>query len=133
MGLAFPIALHIAASSAVSLTAFDLARRVGRLYSSNVLGAIGALIGGFVLIPLRNACRPYRAGCRIRCKRRRSDRESHPKRRRLQVAAAVAALVFVVLAREVPDPFRAAYARRYGRDMREFWREEARKRRSACT
>ena len=58
MGLAFPIALHIAASSAVSLTAFDLARRVGRLYSLNVLGAIGALIGGFVLIPLLERVSP---------------------------------------------------------------------------
>jgi spermidine synthase len=124
MGLGFPVALHIA-SSASSLSAFDIARRVGRLYSLNVCGAIiGALVGGFVLIPTLGTrvalivlAAAYGASAILLIAR-------HPQRGRLLVTAAVAAVAFVLLAREVPDPFRAAYARRYGVDMREFWREE---------
>ena len=39
-------------------------------------------------------------------------------------ALAAAVVLFGVLADRVPDPFAAAYSRRYGDDMREFWREE---------
>ena len=54
MGLGFPIAIRIAASPGIGDTVASIARRVGRLYSLNVLGAIGgALLGGSVLLPLR--------------------------------------------------------------------------------
>jgi len=51
MGLAFPIALHLVAAGNQGDPPARLARRVGRLYSTNVVGAIiGALLGGFLLL-----------------------------------------------------------------------------------
>ena len=125
MGLSFPVALQLAASQTSSTAALDLARRVGRMYSLNVLGAIvGALVGGFVLIPLLGTRRAlitmgalYGASALLLLWR-------HPRRARLMALAGAAAVAFALLARAVPDPFSAAYERRYGRDMREFWREE---------
>lgn len=125
MGLGFPIALRIAASPSAGDLAQTVARRVGRLYSLNVVGAIvGALIGGFLLLPLLGTRRAlialgavYGASALILIVR-------HPRRSRLLPALAVGAIAFGVLATRVPDPFAAAYARRYGQDMREFWREE---------
>ena len=58
MGLAFPIAIHLAAADARLDSAAGLALRVGRLYSTNVMGAIvGALLGGFLLLPWLGARR----------------------------------------------------------------------------
>jgi spermidine synthase len=48
----------------------------------------------------------------------------HRQRARLLAFSGVAALAFAYLSTHVPDPFAAAYARRHGQDMREFWREE---------
>jgi spermidine synthase len=125
MGLAFPIAIRIAASPSAGDGAATIARRVGRLYSLNVFGAIaGALIGGFVLLPLLGTRRAlialagtYGASAFVLIL-------SHPRRRRLIGALAVGVVAFIGLAARVPDPFAAAYTRRYGADMREFWREE---------
>jgi spermidine synthase len=124
MGLSFPIALRIAASPTAQDSAGTVARRVGRLYSLNVLGAIvGALLGGFVLLPLLGTRRAliavaalHGASAFILILRR--------PRPRLVALLAGAVAVFLVLADRVPDPFNAAYQRRYGQDMREFWREE---------
>jgi spermidine synthase len=90
-----------------------------------VLGAIsGALIGGFVLLPVLGTRRAlialaamYGASAVLLVWR-------HPNRVRLFAGLGVSAVAFGLLAGEVPDPFAAAYARRYGHDMREFWREE---------
>jgi spermidine synthase len=126
MGVGFPIAIRLASSHAGDLdSAASAARRVGRMYSLNVLGGIaGALLGGFVVLPLAGARRAlvalaalYGASAVVLVWR-------HPKRYRLLAGIAAASIAFAALAARVPDPFRAAYARRYGEDMREFWREE---------
>lgn len=125
MGLGFPIAIHIAASPAAGDSAATIARRVGRLYSLNVLGAIaGALIGGFLLLPLLGTRRALITLAAVSGASAALLVASHPRRNRLVTAFAVAVVVFVVLANRVPDPFAASYGRRYGGDMREFWREE---------
>jgi spermidine synthase len=125
MGLSFPIALHLAASPVVGDGPGAVARRVGRLYSLNVMGAIGgALVGGFVVLPLLGTRRAlvvlaalYGASALLLVARR-------PRPRPLLVRLAVAAALFALLVPRVPDPFVAAYERRHGRDMREFWRDE---------
>ncbi len=125
MGLGFPIALHIAAAPVAGEGPSAVARRVGRLYSLNVLGAIGgALFGGFVVLPLLGTRRAliamaalYGASALVLVLR-------HPRRRLWLGLTGASALIFAGMAANVPDPFEAAYARRYGRDMREFWRDE---------
>ena len=125
MGLGFPIAIRIGASPKIGETAASIARRVGRLYSLNVLGAIaGALLGGFVLLPLLGTrmglialAASYGASAAILV-------VGHRHWARMLMLLAGGALLFVTLAARVPDPFVAAYARRHGRDMREYWREE---------
>jgi spermidine synthase len=125
MGVGFPIAIHLAGSRALGDSPARIAQHVGRLYSLNVLGGIvGALCGGFVVLPLMGSRRAlvflaalYGASALLLMWR-------HPRRPRLVMVAAVCVAAFVYLASRVPDPFAAAYARRHGRDMREFWREE---------
>ncbi|HUE85288.1 MAG TPA: fused MFS/spermidine synthase [Vicinamibacterales bacterium] len=125
MGLAFPIALHLATAAERRDAPAVLARRVGRLYAVNVVGAIlGALLGGFLLLPLLGARRAlivmgalYGASALLLV-------WGHPARPRLLGVAGVSAVAFGFLAVEVPDPFAAASARRHGQDLREFWREE---------
>lgn len=124
MGLGFPIALRLAAQPAPGDTTAAVATRVGRLYSLNVVGGIvGALIGGFVMLPWLGSRRAlivlagvYGASALLLVLR--------TERRRLLAPLAVAAVAFALLVPRVPDPFAAAYTRRYGADMREFWREE---------
>jgi spermidine synthase len=125
MGISFPIAIRIAATPADGESASSIARRVGRLYSLNVIGAIaGALIGGFVLLPwlgsrdaLIALAAVYGASALILI-------AHHTRRTRLVGLLAAGVVIFAVLAPLVPDPFVAAYRRRYGSDMREFWRED---------
>ena len=126
MGVSFPVAIRVAAAHMThGGSATAAARRVGQMYSLNVLGAIaGALLGGFVLLPLLGARRAlillaavYGASALLLVVR-------HSQRVRLLGMLAIAAVAFVFVANRVPDPFRAAYVRRYGQDMREFWREE---------
>jgi spermidine synthase len=125
MGLAFPIAIQLAWAGDRVASPTLLARRVGRLYSTNVIGAIaGALLGGFVLLPVFGARRAlivmaglYGASALLLV-------WGHPSRNRLLAAVAVSVAAFGALAVNVPDPFAAAYVRRHGQDVREFWREE---------
>ena len=125
MGLSFPIALHLAAAPTPRDVADLIARRVGRIYSLNVLGAIaGALLSGFLILPILGARRALIAMAALYGASALLLAAVHPRRRRVFMALAVPAAVFVLLAMRVPDPFTAAYERRYGRDMREFWREE---------
>jgi spermidine synthase len=125
MGLAFPIAIHLAAAGDRIDSPTLLARRVGRLYSINVLGAIvGALLGGFLLLPWLGARRALIVMAALYGASALLLVWGHPSRRRLLGAVAASLALFVWLATEVPDPFAAAYARRHGQDMREFWREE---------
>jgi spermidine synthase len=125
MGISFPIALHLVASAAVGDGPSAVARRVGRLYSLNVLGAIGgALMSGFVVLPLLGTRRALVAIAALYGASALLLVAGHPRHRRLLVRLAVIGVLFVALAPRVPDPFAAAYERRYGRDMREFWRDE---------
>jgi spermidine synthase len=125
MGLSFPIALHLAALPTPRDAASLVARRVGRIYSLNVLGAIaGALLSGFFILPMLGARRALIAMAAIYGASALLLAAAHPQRRRLAIALTGPAVAFVLLAPRVPDPFAAAYERRYGRDMREFWREE---------
>lgn len=125
MGLSFPVAIHLAAAPVATESAPVVARRIGRLYSLNVLGAIvGALIGGFALLPLLGTRRGIIAMAAVYGLSALLLVWHHPRRVRLLAVTAAATVAFIALAREVPDPFAAAYERRYGQDMREFWREE---------
>jgi spermidine synthase len=125
MGLAFPIAIHLGASPRAGESAPDTARRVGRLYSVNVIGAIaGALIGGFVLLPLLGTRLALVALAALYGASGVVLMWPHPKRVRLLGLCAASGVLVAVLASAVPDPFAAAYQRRHGGDMREFWREE---------
>ena len=125
MGLAFPMAIHLAASPLSGESARATAQRVGRLYSLNVLGAIvGALTGGFVLLPLLGTRRALIAMAALYGASALVLIGKHPRRGRLTILAMASAVVFAYLAAKVPDPFVAAYARRHGQEMREFWREE---------
>jgi spermidine synthase len=125
MGIGFPMALRIAAAPSAGDLAGTVARRVGRLYALNVIGAIGgALVGGFVLLPLLGTRAALVAMAATYGASAFALAWRHPARTRLLGGLAVAAVAFAALARIVPDPFQAAYARRYGQDMREFWREE---------
>ncbi len=125
MGLGFPIALHLAAAPKAGDQIGAVAQRVGRIYSLNVLGAIiGALVSGFVILPSLGTRRALVAMAAVYGASALLLAVGHPQRRRLLIALAAPAVVFLALIPRVPDPFTAAYERRYGRDMREFWREE---------
>jgi spermidine synthase len=124
MGIGFPTAIRIAASPSAGDSAASIARRVGKLYSLNVLGAIaGALLGGFLVLPalgtqhgLIALAAAYGGSALILVAKYRN--------RMMLTILAGGIVAFVLLAVRVPDPFVAAYARRHGQDMREFWREE---------
>ena len=124
MGVSFPVALR-AGAGARAAAGVDTAGIVGRLYAANVGGAIaGALAGGFLLIPqfgtrgaLIAAASLYVATAALLAVRL-------TERTRFLSGAAIATAAFIVVALRVPDPFVAAFARRYGTDMREFWRDD---------
>jgi spermidine synthase len=124
MGIAFPIALRAAlGAKAEQMDARLTAARVGRLYAFNVAGAIaGALIGGFVLLPLLGTRQALIALSALYIVAGWPIALLRPRRPALIAAAAFGTLLFAIAANRAPDPFNAAYARRYGRDMREFWR-----------
>ena len=124
MGIGFPLALGMAARSGDAIDRGELARRIGRLYSLNVAGAIlGSLVGGF----------PAAAESR---QRERADRARRDVRGvgpvvlvarrgcRRWGAAVVIATAFFLVARDLPDPFKVAIDRRYGNLLLEFWRDE---------
>ena len=125
MGLSFPIALRIGAAPLPGDRAAASARRVGRLYAVNVIGAIvGALLGGFWLLPLLGTRWALVVMAALYGATAALLLAAHPRRGPLVGALAAGAVAFLLLAPRVPDPFAAAYARRYGAELREFWREE---------
>jgi spermidine synthase len=136
MGVSFPIALRagvppkLASNSAraeadAGAGAARTARSVGLLYAANVGGAIaGALIGGFVLLPQLGTRVALIASAGIYVVTAALLVVRVPKRAPVFARAVVGTLVFAVLAIRTPDPFVAAFARRHGTDMREFWRDE---------
>jgi spermidine synthase len=124
MGISFPIALRLGIGGAAR-DAASTGRRIGRLYAINVTGAIaGALLGGFVMLPqlgtrgaLVGTAAVYVATACLLAVRYRSQRL-------LLTATALGVVAFAIGAVRVPDPFAASFERRYGRDMREFWRHD---------
>jgi spermidine synthase len=124
MGIGFPLALGIAARATEPGRPRELTRRIGRLYSLNVAGAIaGSLAAGFVLLPRAGSVNTLIAlgalllasGVMVLAVRRSAARLA---------GAAVLAVVFVLIAHDLPDPFKVAIDRRYGRELMEFWRDE---------
>lgn len=122
MGVGFPLALGIAASETTD--ARTLARRVGRLYSLNVAGAIlGSLAGGFLLLPWAGSLNTLLvlgalflgSGVMVLASRRTLWRAG---------SGLVLMTAFFLVARDLPDPFKVAIDRRYGNQLLEFWREE---------
>jgi spermidine synthase len=117
MGFAFPIALALWTQTGED----GASRPVGTLYAANVVGGIaGAVIGGFVLLPWLGSRRAlivlagvYLAAALVLLLRLRRP-----------LGAVALAIVFVLSARMVPDPFEAALARRHGPGERIVWKEE---------
>jgi spermidine synthase len=126
MGLSFPIALRAALGvKAEARDAPATARRVGELYALNVAGAIaGALLGGFVALPQLGTRQALMAMASLYVAAACIVALGRPRRRGLIAAAALGVMVYGLAAARAPDPFDAAYERRYGRDMREFWRHD---------
>ena len=124
MGIGFPLALGIAGRRAEGDRHQDVARRVGGLYALNVAAAIaGSLGAGFVLLPWLGSVRAllvlaalFVASGMWLVLTRRSVAHTG-------VAAVVVALAGFV-AVDFPDPFQVAIDRRYGDQLREFWRHE---------
>lgn len=119
MGYAFPVALALWVRP--SQAGRGDARPVGRLYSANVLGGIvGAVAGGFVLLPRLGSRRALIA---LGLLYLLTSVVLFGLRRRWTAAAAVVA-AFAVAAPFVPDPFAVTLERRHGREARLFWHEE---------
>jgi spermidine synthase len=133
MGIGFPLALGLAAQASDAGAAGEtgdageqrrLTRRIGRLYSLNVAGAIvGSLAAGFLLLPRVGSVKTLIAlgavfvfsGLLVLVSRRSVWRFG---------GALVLVTAFVLIARDLPDPFRVAIDRRYGTQLLEFWRDE---------
>ncbi|HUQ86291.1 MAG TPA: fused MFS/spermidine synthase [Vicinamibacterales bacterium] len=128
IGVGFPLALGMAARATAADEVGDasagLARRIGRLYSLNVAGAIvGSLLGGFLLVPRAGSLNSMIAlgalflvsGLGVLVSRRGVRRWA---------PAALLAAAFFFIARDLPDPFHVAIDRRYGNLLLEFWRDE---------
>ena len=124
MGIGLPLALGIAGRRSDADREEDVARRVGVMYSLNVAGAIaGSLAAGFVLLPrigsvnalIALAAMLVASGLWLSLTRRTAAQ--------LVASAAILGL-FIVVSRELPDPFKVAIDRRYGDQLLEFWRHE---------
>ena len=111
MGIGFPLALGIAG-----------ARRVGLLYALNVAAAIvGSLAAGFILLPRLGSVTALvvLAGMFVV-----SGIWLALAAGRRWIAAVAAAVAFIYLANDFPDPFKIAINRRYRDQLMEFWRDE---------
>jgi spermidine synthase len=133
MGAAFPIGLHLWASSSERPQGTrgghpqvsQIARRIGVFYSINVAGSIlGSLVAGFLLLPRVGsrwsiavlATLSFGAGLLLLF-------ASEGRRSTRVLAGVVAALVFSVAVWRSPDPFDQFVAQRYPR-QRIVWQEE---------
>ena len=124
MGIGFPLALGIAGRRSDADHDEDVARRVGVMYSLNVAGAIaGSLGAGFLLLPRIGSVNALIAlsamfvasGLWLTLTRGTVAR---------WIGSAAILGVFIVVARELPDPFKVAIDRRYRDHLLEFWRHE---------
>jgi spermidine synthase len=127
MGLSFPIALRLGAVRDVSTSSDRAAvgRNIGRLYALNVAGAIaGSLAGGFLIVPWLGVRRGLILLSAVYALSALAVVAVHPARRRLAAAVGAGLMIFALAAARVPDPFDAAFERRHGSDLREYWRSE---------
>jgi spermidine synthase len=126
MGLALPMALRVGAlRDAAGLSADALARGIGRLYALNVTGAIlGALAGGFVVLPLLGSHRGLVAMAALFVLAALTLVVVHPTRRALYPGTIVCLMVFAVAAARVPDPLSVTFERRHGGGLREIFRDD---------
>jgi len=126
MGLALPMALRLGAlRDAAGLSGAAIARGIGRLYALNVTGAIlGALAGGFVVLPLLGSHRGLIAMASLFLVAALALVAVHPSRRRLLPGAALGIIVFILGAARVPDPLAVTFERRHGGGLREIFRDD---------
>jgi spermidine synthase len=124
MGIGFPLALGIAGRRAEGDRHQDVARRVGGLYALNVAAAIaGSLGAGFVLLPWLGSVRALLVLAALFVASGLWLVLTRPSVAHTGAAAVVVALAGFV-AVDFPDPFQIAIDRRYGDQLREFWRHE---------
>jgi spermidine synthase len=124
MGAGLPLALGIAGRRSESDREADVARRVGVMYSLNVAGAIaGSLGAGFLLLPRIGSVNALVALAAMFVASGLWLFLSRPIVARWAASAAILAL-FIIVSRELPDPFKVAIDRRYGDRLLEFWRHE---------
>lgn len=121
MGVGFPLALGIAERASAP---DQIARRVGSLYSLNVAGAIlGSLATGFLLLTRAGAVNTLIILGALLVVSGMGVLARVPGRWKWAPSTVFAA-IFLLLARDLPDPFRVAIDRRYGNELLEFWRDE---------
>ena len=125
MGIGFPLALGLAARSSAVFDRGEIGRRVGRLYSLNVAGAIlGSLVGGFLLLPRAGSVNALIGLAALFVASGLIVAVVQKRRVSSWGAAIVLVTAFVLVARDLPDPFRVAIDRRYGNQLLEFFRDE---------
>jgi len=125
MGIGFPIALGIAAPGGGDGSRTEVGRRVGLLYAMNVAGAIaGSLAAGFLLLPWLGSV-PTLIALAALFVASGVWLVAATSSRRHWAALAGLVLVFGVVARGMPDPFKVAIDRRYGDILLEHWRDES--------
>lgn len=124
MGLAFPIALRAWSGSGDPADP-ALARRIGGAYAVNMVGAIaGAILGGFVLLPLfgSQVSLELMAAVYVASGLLLATRAASPRRLLVPVAAAVA--LCAGLGGMQQDLFAVTIGRRYPRGEVVLWRDE---------
>lgn len=127
MGLGFPIGVRVwtLQPPVPDPGQGEVARRVGAIYSANVLGAIaGSIVAAFVLLPALGSRGALVAMAGLYLLSGLVLAAARGPRGRALATAAAAALLFAAAAAAVPDPFAAALRRRHGPTEQILWREE---------
>jgi spermidine synthase len=121
MGATFPFALRLWLGD----TASAVGRRVGLLYALNVCGAVaGALMGGFVLLPLLGSRQSLLVLAAVYVASGGLVIAAFEGRRALLRRMPMAAALFAAAALTLPDLYAAIVARRYGSGERVVFRAE---------
>jgi spermidine synthase len=121
MGASFPLALQVSAGAGG--TAGEVARRIGRLYAANVLGAVaGSLLGGFLLLPQLGVRASILAVGAVFAAAAVLIKVSTGRLRIARDLPAFAALTAIAVA--APDPMDVAFARRHSAADKAFWRHD---------